>query len=198
MLMQKLFRFFLKMLFLFILSAVLLLLVFRYARSEYTTNTDHYIYSLPYAQGTAHKVVQGYGGLFSHQQTAALDFEMRVGTPVYAARGGVIYRYKDDSNEGGILSRNKRKANYIIIQHSDGSFGCYWHLQQNGVLIKKGRVKEGEQIGFSGATGMVVQSHLHFSVKRKLNYDMNSFVQTKFKTTDGILIPEQNKTYERP
>ena len=62
-----------------------------------------YIYDLPFEKGTKHKIVQGYGGLFSHKNIAALDFDMPVGTPVCAAREGVIYAYKDDSDEGGIF-----------------------------------------------------------------------------------------------
>jgi murein DD-endopeptidase MepM/ murein hydrolase activator NlpD len=143
-------------------------------------------------------VVQGYGGLFSHRYVAALDFEMPIGTPVCAARSGIVYSYKEDSDEGGFFAKYKTKANYIIIKHSDGSFGCYWHLKKNGVLFKSGHVSEGEQIGLSGATGQVLRPHLHFSVKRQLNYQMNSFVRTKFKTTTGVLLLEKGETYERP
>lgn len=163
-----------------------------------TTNLDNYIYDLPFAKGTKCRVVQGYGGLFSHRHIAALDFDMPVGTPVYAARDGIIYGYKDDSDEGGPFSRYKKKANYIIIHHDDGSFGCYWHLQKDGVLVKKGYVAKGQQIGYSGATGFVLKPHLHFSVKLKLNYQMNSFTQTKFKTTQGVILLKRGRTYERP
>jgi murein DD-endopeptidase MepM/ murein hydrolase activator NlpD len=166
--------------------------------STVTTNLDTYIYDLPYKAGTKYKVVQGYGGRFSHLHKAALDFEMPVGTAVYAAREGVIYSYKDDSNEGGPLPKYNRKANYIIIQHPDGSFGCYWHLQKNGVVIKYGAVSKGQLIGYSGRTGFVLLPHLHFSVKRVLNYEMDSFVRTKFKTTKGISLLEKGNTYEKP
>lgn len=163
-----------------------------------TPNIDSYVYELPFKKGNNYKVVQGYGGLFSHRHIAALDFEMPVGTPVHAARGGIIYSYKDDSDEGGIFSKYKNKANYIIIQHDDGSFGCYWHLQKNGILVKKGKVDKGQQIGISGATGLVLRPHLHFSVKLKLNYQMNSFTRTKFNSTKGVVILERGETYERP
>ncbi len=163
-----------------------------------TKNIDNYEYELPFKKGTKHRVVQAYGGLFSHTYIAALDFEMPIGTPIYAARGGIIYGYKEDSNEGGLFSKYKNKANYIIIKHDDGSFGCYWHLKKNGVLIKSGRVSQGQQIGFSGATGQVFRPHLHFSVKLKLNYQMNSFMRTKFKTTKGLILLERGETYERP
>jgi murein DD-endopeptidase MepM/ murein hydrolase activator NlpD len=163
-----------------------------------TKNTDNYEYQLPFDKGDRHRVVQGYGGLFSHSHIAALDFEMPIGTTIYAAREGVIFSYKDDSDEGGPFSKYKNKANYIIIKHDDGSFGCYWHLKKNGVLVKSGRVAVGQQIGFSGATGQVLRPHLHFSVKRKLNYEMNSFVKTKFETSVGIMLLENGETYERP
>jgi murein DD-endopeptidase MepM/ murein hydrolase activator NlpD len=185
-----------------ILFAALILtagLVFLFCYStSVTKNTDNYQYQLPFDKGDKHRVVQGYGGLFSHSHIAALDFEMPIGTAICAARAGLIFSYKDDSDEGGPFSEYKNKANYIIIKHDDGSFGCYWHLKKNGVLIKSGRVAVGQQIGFSGATGQVLQPHLHFSVKRKLNYQMNSFVKTKFKTAIGITLLENGESYERP
>lgn len=174
-----------------------LVFLFYYSTSV-TKNTDNYEYQLPFAKGDRHRVVQGYGGLFSHSHIAALDFEMPIGTSIYAAREGVIFSYKDDSDEGGPFSKYKNEANYIIIKHDNGSFGCYWHLKKNGVLVKSGRVTVGQQIGFSGATGLVLRAHLHFSVKRKLNYEMNSFVKTKFKTSVGITLLENGESYERP
>ena len=173
-------------------------LILYFYSSSVTKNVDSYVYQLPFEKGSNFKVVQGYGGLFTHNSIAAIDFEMPIGTPVCAARSGVIYSYKDDSDEGGLFAGYKNKANYIIVKHDDGSFGCYWHLQKNGVLVKHGYVSRGQQIGLSGATGFVLRSHLHFSVKLKLNYQMNSFVRTKFKTTKGVILLENGETYERP
>ena len=183
---------------LFIGIIVLLLGILFFYQTEVTKNLDSYIYELPFEKGTKHRVVQGYGGLFSHSHIAALDFEMPVGTRVCAAREGTVYGYRDNSDEGGIRESFTRKSNYIIIKHNDGSFGCYWHLEKNGVLVKKGFVTKGQQIGISGATGQVIQAHLHFSVKRKLSYDMNSFVQTKFRTSYGEILLRNWKVYERP
>lgn len=166
--------------------------------TEVTQNLDSYIYDLPFKEGTGHKVVQGYGGMFSHEHKAALDFSMKEGTPIYAAREGVIYAFKDDSNEGGPFLSYQNKANFIIVKHDDGSFGCYWHLKKNGVAIKKGKVSKGQLIGYSGRTGFVLQAHLHFAVKRKLTYDKDSFVRTKFRTTKGILLLDKGGFYKRP
>jgi hypothetical protein len=46
--------------------------------------------------------------------------------------------------------------------------------------------------------GKVLSPHLHFSVKRILNYKMDSFVKTKFKTSKGIIFLETCKSYEMP
>jgi murein DD-endopeptidase MepM/ murein hydrolase activator NlpD len=186
-----------KLLFILFIPAIIVFMFFT-CTTAVTNNLDSHVYELPYKKGSAFKIVQGYGGWFSHKRKAALDFSMPVGTPVYAARGGEIYHYKDDSDEGGPLPKYTRKANYIIIRHSDESYACYWHLQKNGVVKKRGRVKTGELIGYSGNTGFVLRPHLHFTVKRKFNYNKDSFVRTKFRTTKGIQLLRQGKRYERP
>lgn len=166
-------------------------------QTEVTDRVDTYVYELPFEKDKSFRIVQGYGGLFSHSNVAAIDFAMPVGTSVCAAREGIIYSYRDDSDDGGMFEDNKKSANYIIIKHDDGSFGCYWHLAKNGVLVKKGRVSNGQKIGLSGATGLVIRPHLHFSVKRRLTYDKDSFVQTKFSTMDGVLILKNGHRYKR-
>jgi murein DD-endopeptidase MepM/ murein hydrolase activator NlpD len=187
-----------KILLIYILLLILAAYIFSKLSSPVTKNIDNYTYTLPFEKGTKHKIVQGYGGLFSHKNIAALDFEMPEGTAIYSTREGTILHYKDDSDEGGPFAKYKNKANYIIVKHADGSFGCYWHLKKDGVVIKIGAVSKGQLIGYSGATGFTLRPHLHFSVKRELNYEMDSFVQTKFETTNGIEILQNGNTYQRP
>jgi murein DD-endopeptidase MepM/ murein hydrolase activator NlpD len=187
-----------KTLLIFTLLLIIATYIFTKLSSPVTKNIDNYNYALPFEKGTKHKVVQGYGGLFSHKNIAAIDFEMPQGTAIYAAREGTIYTYKDNSDEGGPFSKYKNKANFIIVKHDDGSFGCYWHLKKDGVVAKKGVVARGQLIGYSGATGFILRPHLHFSVKRKLNYEKDSFIQTKFMTTTGIQILQNGSAYENP
>jgi murein DD-endopeptidase MepM/ murein hydrolase activator NlpD len=185
--------------FLFVLVFIITVLFIYFSLgSKVTKNLDTFIYELPFKEGAKYKVVQGYGGRFSHKNKAALDFAMPVGTPVHAARGGIVFSFKDNSDEGGPFSKYGKKANYIIIKHDDGSFGCYWHLKKNGVVAKKGVVSTGQLIGYSGNTGFVLRPHLHFAVKRILNYEMDSFVKTKFNTTQGAQLLERGETYEKP
>lgn len=115
-------------------------------------------------------IAQGYGGRFSHtdpQNRHALDFEAPEGTPVYAARGGVVMQVESDFDKAG-LNREKYggRANFIRILHDDGSMGLYAHLQPEGVLVRMGqRVRAGQQIGLSGNTGYTTGPHLHFAVQ---------------------------------
>ncbi len=94
-----------------------------------------YIYSLPWEPGKKHLVVQGYFGVFSHKERAALDFKMKRGTRIHAIREGVVTRVKEDSDKGGWNKKYRQYGNNIVIQHADGSRAGYWHLQHNGALV---------------------------------------------------------------
>jgi murein DD-endopeptidase MepM/ murein hydrolase activator NlpD len=144
-----------------------------------------YVYNLPYKDGK-HIIVQGYFSLFSHKNRAALDFKMKKGTAIYAARGGVVVRLKKDSNRGGWSKKNRPHGNFIIIQHSDGSRAGYWHLQYNSVLPNAGdTVQQGQLIAKSGKTGYAMFPHLHFLVWRSSGGNWQP-IGTRFRTSKGI------------
>lgn len=147
-----------------------------------------YIYRLPFENNTAHRLAQGYFSQYSHKNRAALDFKMKTGTAIFAARNGVIVRVKMDGIKGGLNKKYRKDGNYIIVQHPDNSRAGYWHLRQNGVIVKIGdTVLQGQVIGYSGKTGYALFPHLHFLVWR---YDKDGHWQqiaTRFKTSKGIL-----------
>ncbi len=97
-----------------------------------------FVYTLPYEAGKKHRMVQGYFSHFSHKNRAALDFKMKRGTIICAARGGVVVRVKQDSNKGRLNKKYRPDGNMVIIQHNDGSRAGYWHLKQNGAMVKVG------------------------------------------------------------
>lgn len=156
----------------------------RLQKGKITEDTS-YIYSLPYENGYTHRVIQGYYSAFSHKQRAALDFKMKRGTKIFAARGGVVIRLKEDGNKGGLNKKYRPYGNLVIIQHSDGSRAGYWHLQQNGVLVNVGdTVKQGQLIALSGKTGYTALPHLHFLVWTNKDGQWQS-VPTRFATKKG-------------
>lgn len=144
-----------------------------------------YIYALPFEKGTKHLVVQGYYSAYSHKNRAAIDFKMKRGTKITAARRGVVIRLKEDGSKGGLKNKYRQDGNLVVIQHEDGTRAGYWHLKQNGVLVNVGdTVEQGQVIGLSGKTGYSALPHLHFLVWTNKNNQWQQ-VPTRFQTRKG-------------
>ncbi len=140
--------------------------------SSQAVHDDRCVYDLPYGPERPFTVSQGYNGHFSHTgpEQFAIDWAMPEGTPVRAARGGRVVAVKDDSEIGGATKSFQGFANYILIQHSDGTMGNYAHLRGHGAKVKPGQVVvAGELLGISGNTGFSSGPHLHFSVFKTRN-----------------------------
>ncbi|MFI5186828.1 MAG: M23 family metallopeptidase [Chitinophagales bacterium] len=151
------------------------------------TDDTSYVYALPYENNTSHLLIQGYFSHFSHKERAALDFKMKRGTKVLAAREGIVVRVKEDGNKGGLNKKYRPYGNNIVIQHADGSRAGYWHLQYNGALVNEGdSVKKGQVIALSGKTGYTALPHLHFLVWRFNGSATWQQVPTRFHTSKGI------------
>jgi murein DD-endopeptidase MepM/ murein hydrolase activator NlpD len=146
-----------------------------------------FVYYLPYEQNKTHLLVQGYFSHYTHKHRAALDFKMKRGTKVCAARDGVVVRLKEDGKIGGSNIKNRPYGNFIVIQHPDSSRTGYWHLQYNSVLVNMGdTVKQGQVIALSGNSGYTYFPHLHFIVWRPDKKGQWAQIGTRFQTNKGI------------
>jgi len=162
------------------------------------TEDTSYIYSLPYEEGKKFWVVQGYFSTLSHKNRAALDFKMKRGTPITAARNGVVVSVKEDGKRGGWNRKYRQDGNRVIIQHEDGTRAGYWHLQHNGALVNPGdKVEQGQVIGLSGKTGLALFPHLHFLVWTNRDGQWKQ-VPTRFKTARGDRYLKPLKCFKRP
>lgn len=82
------------------------------------------------------------------------DYRAKVGTPIKACNNGIVVLAKDRFYAGGS----------VIIDHGRGIYSCYYHLSK--FKVKKGqRVRKGDIIALSGASGRITGPHLHFGFR---------------------------------
>ncbi len=84
------------------------------------------------------------------------DFGTGVGAPVRTTADGVIAFAGWDGGYG----------NLVKVRHGNGYETRYAHLSRFARGVRSGtRVKQGQVIGYSGATGMVTAAHLHYELR---------------------------------
>ncbi|MBH3422356.1 M23 family metallopeptidase [Pseudomonas gessardii] len=122
-------------------------------------------YPLPW-RGGPFRLTQGPGGTFSHSDVKsryAMDIAMPEGTPIIAARGGVVVNTENSQSGRG----SDPSGNFVRVLHDDGTQGVYLHLKQGSVSVRDGqRVGVGSPLALSGNTGNSSGPHLHFVVQR--------------------------------
>lgn len=151
---------------------------------------DDYRYRLPFAPRATFRILQGYHGSFSHDglESYTIDFDMPVGTPVYAARQGTVVKVVKHNDKGCFEAGCGNHANYIVVMHADGTTGEYYHLQKNGAIVTPGEyIRRGQHIGYSGNTGHTALRHLHFGVYRPVGWGKTESIPTRFATDKGML-----------
>lgn len=136
-------------------------------------------YLLPFSYGEDRYVIQGYNGPFGHNGYE-LDFVMPVGTPVLAARAGVVISVVDTQNGNCPISKDCLN-NFVYIDHQDGTLAAYLHIKQDGACVYAGQiVNQGDVIALSGNVGISVLPHLHIGLSQLANEppafaDVNQF-----------------------
>lgn len=155
-------------------------------------------YVLPFSEQLRLRVDQGFGGEYSHSEAHsyhAIDIAMDEGTPIRAARAGVVMAVENDFYGAGTdLAKFGDRANHIRILHSDGTMAVYAHLALESIIVGIGdRVRAGEQIAKSGNTGFSSGPHLHFVVQRNSGGTLVS-VPFAFNINGRRTTPTQGKT----
>ncbi|MEO8465905.1 MAG: M23 family metallopeptidase [Gammaproteobacteria bacterium] len=152
---------------------------------------DAYTYRLPYGEGVSYPIIQGYGAKLSHvgAEQFTLDFGMPMGTPVHAARDGVVVLFEDSHDGGCLRDECSRLSNFIVVLHADGTTGEYFHLQRGSVRVALGdRIERGQLLALSGNTGYSSAPHLHFGVYRTLLDGHTQSVAVRFETRLGAIV----------
>jgi len=123
---------------------------------------------LPYPVGDSYAVVQGNcdgrGHAAGTPNQYAYDFGMQTGSAVVATASGVVVSVEEGVSNDRPLKGSWSGGNFVTIQHSNGLYSGYAHLDQWGVLVEVGDiVSQGQLIARSGNSG-TYNPHLHFQV----------------------------------
>ncbi|WP_342243274.1 peptidoglycan DD-metalloendopeptidase family protein [Pseudomonas sp. OTU5201] len=145
----------------------------RYAMGDPRLQPVLYRYPLPW-RGGPFRLTQGANGRYSHftpKGRYALDIAMPEGTPIVAARPGMVIKIENDQSGRG----NNPSGNFVRILHDDGTMGVYLHLMRGSVQVREGQqVAVGERIARSGNTGNSTGPHLHFVIQRNRGLALES------------------------
>ena len=114
-----------------------------------------------------------------------VDFGAPPGTPIYAAGDGTI----------AILAMRSGYGRYINIRHNGSYSTAYAHMSAYAKGLKAGsRVRQGQVIGYVGASGRVTGPHLHYEVLRD-GKQVNP-VSVKFPTGEKLTGQELQRFYQ--
>ncbi|KKW20152.1 MAG: Membrane-bound metallopeptidase [Parcubacteria group bacterium GW2011_GWA2_51_10] len=98
-------------------------------------------------------------GAYNGKGHNGIDLAASIGTPVRAARGGVVKGTGDTGSVKGCYSYGR----WVLVRHENGLDTLYAHLSQINVTAEES-VVGGQVIGYSGQTGYATGPHLHFGV----------------------------------
>jgi murein DD-endopeptidase MepM/ murein hydrolase activator NlpD len=84
-----------------------------------------------------------------------IDFGAPTGTPIFAAGNGTVVE----------IGKKGAYGNYIRLRHNGEYQTAYAHMSKFAKGLRKGdKVKQGQVIGYVGATGRVTGAHLHYEI----------------------------------
>ncbi|MDD3447927.1 MAG: peptidoglycan DD-metalloendopeptidase family protein [Gammaproteobacteria bacterium] len=85
-----------------------------------------------------------------------VDYAAATGTPIWAAGDGKVV----------FAGRKGGYGNAVILQHGEKYSTLYGHMSRFGKGIRSGtRVRQGQVIGYVGATGLATGPHLHYEFR---------------------------------
>ncbi len=153
-----------------------------------------FTYTNPFSDYADWQISQGFNGTISHNtpaDTFAVDFALLMGTPVRAARAGIVMEAIDRfPDKGSARISDLDNANRVRILHEDGSMSVYGHLMQDSITVTPGQwVAQGLVIGQSGNSGYSHGPHLHFAVQINTGLQLQSIPFSMRKPDQTVIIP---------
>lgn len=154
--------------------------------SDSTRHDTTVLYAMPFGGEAPRQLLATYGSP-NHRDGDfySLDFAMPEGTPVLAARAGVVALVQDgltaSGREGGLIGN----ANLVVVAHADGTLATYAHLRTGIAVAVNDTVGRGGVLGYSGPGGASWPPHLHFHVGKRLTRAANRTIRVQFESPSG-------------
>lgn len=114
--------------------------------------------------------------IYNGKGHTGIDFGVPPGTPVKAARGGVVL----GSGNTDATCPGASFGKWVFIKHDNGLSTLYAHLASFSVS-KGDSVATGQVIGYSDTTGYATGPHLHFGVYASSGSEVASFPSSSCK-----------------
>jgi hypothetical protein len=104
---------------------------------------------------------------FAHPSTYyAVDFRCDIGTSIVSIFDGEVVEIRNDATNSGVRVEDLFSWNSIMIKALDTGLCCeYVHVRKDSFRVSLGeRVKKGDVLCESGASGFCPEPHLHFEI----------------------------------
>lgn len=122
-----------------------------------------------------------------------VDFGASIGTPVKAARDGVVAGVGDTDAACYGVSYGK----WVLVKHSNNLSTLYAHLSL--IKVSTGQqVDVGQVLGYSGDTGYATGPHLHFGVFATEGVEIQSYKSKICGTTMILPVKTKKNAYLNP
>ena len=136
-------------------------------------------YNVPIPKSSLQKIDRTSSPAHVFSLRNSIDFIAPQNTPVLAAADGIVTFVKDDSNIGGPHPSYWESTNFITIEHSNGEYSRYDHLEYHSAKVRVGqKVSAGQEIAKIGMTGYTYIPHLHFQVFVFTGYNFFTDIDT--------------------
>jgi hypothetical protein len=134
------------------------------------------------------------GGSHTGASAWAWDFSHQEGEEIWAASAGTVTHVRKDSTSGGCDTAYINDANYVVVDHGDGTSIVYLHVLPNSSPLDVGEAVEvGDLIARVGATGYACGAHLHLQVMETCGGSYCNSLTASF-TDHGDPVPDTQYT----
>lgn len=103
-----------------------------------------------------------------HRGTDMMVYNFRSmdrGMKIIAAEGGTVMEIIFSNPDRNTKPPYPDFGNWVIVQHSDGTYAWYIHFRKNSITVEEGEtIEKGELLGLVGSSGNSTDAHLHFEV----------------------------------